>query len=85
MALTRFWFEFGDGYADACGVTALSRDDALDILRREVFDGELPPLTKEIVDVNVGELDANHVLPNLVWPPTWRGIWYPSGHQRHRS
>ena len=80
MALTRFWFEFR-GVSRGYGVTAYSREDALEILRQDAFDGELPLIEREIEDVDVSTLDANHVLANMR-PPSWRGIWYPLGHER---
>jgi hypothetical protein len=81
VTLTRFWFEF-EGEIHPYGVTAYSRTDALEILRSEAFRSELPPIQREIADVDVSQLDPDHVLPNI-WPPTWRGIWYPVGYQRN--
>ena len=81
MTLTRFWFEF-EGKGLGYGVTAYNREDALAILRRDVFGCELPPLRSEAADVDVSQLDEGHVLPNI-WPPNWRGVWFPRGYQRN--
>ncbi|WP_459554946.1 hypothetical protein [Lacunimicrobium album] len=62
-----------------CGVTAASKDAAAEMMRRVVFRGEPLPLIESFIeDVDLRELDANHVLPNMGdW--TKVGIWYPLG------
>lgn len=75
--LTPYWFEFS-GFSSGYGVTAHRRHDALNILRHAVFGGELPPTTREIENVDVSELDASIRLD--MWPPAWRGIWFPRGY-----
>lgn len=65
--LHRYWLEFegefeGEQWSSAFGVTAFTRDDALAILRDEAFKGDVPRLVREIEDVDVSQLDANHVL-----------------------
>jgi hypothetical protein len=83
--LKRFWFEFdvslGDALRGGCGVTAVDREDALGLIRERVRGGaELPAVTECIEDVDVSKLDPRHVLPNLVMPTIWRGVWFPQGY-----
>ena len=89
QGLTRYWFEFDITAEDdhpvgvllGCGVTARGYDDALSLLRERVWEGrELPPVRNVIEDVDVSSLDPGHVLPNLVMPPTGRGVWFPQGY-----
>ena len=60
--LTRYWFEFPGliGF----GVTAFSVDDAFFLLEAEgyLIDRSVPV----IVDVEVSQLDASHVLPRAI-------------------
>ena len=86
--LTRYWFEFEsspdvervDSLRAGCGVTARDYGDALALIRERVCDGgDLPPVRKCVENVDVLSLDPRHVLPNLVMPPIWRGIWFPQG------
>lgn len=81
--LTRFWFEF-DELADpppgarlGCGVTAMSRSDA-EQLMRDGSGRDLPPIRRVIEDVDVATLDEGHVLPN-VGDVSVRGVWFPRG------
>ena len=60
-------------------MTAWTREDAIAILRRLVFDGGNVARHTVIEDVDVTTLDANHVLPNMM-PPSVRGVWYPIGY-----
>jgi hypothetical protein len=89
IPLHRFWFTFaispgelGQHYSYAglgygCGVTAYSLEDALNVLRQELFrDDPLPEIEQVVEDVNVGALDPGHVLPNMRSPDE-RGIWFP--------
>ena len=87
--LRRFWFEFDLTVEDehpagillGCGVTARSYEDAVVLLRERVWEGrELPSIRKVIEDVDISSLDRAHVLPNLVMPPVWRGVWFPQGY-----
>jgi hypothetical protein len=85
-ALTRYWFEFDRSTDSArlipsAGVTAWSESDARALLSDRLFsDLEMPEIVKVIPDVDVSELDHNHVRRNME-PPNARGIWYPRGHQ----
>ena len=60
-----------------CGVTALDRDDAEQLLRMTIFGGEALPAVIDVVqDVDVRELDQGHVVLN-VGDPSIRGVWFP--------
>jgi hypothetical protein len=82
--LHRYWFTFeGDarslpaGLTMGCGVTAVNRDEAAVVIQRELLGGnELPPVARVVEDVDIGELDPNHVLPN-VGPSNVAGVWFP--------
>jgi hypothetical protein len=62
-----------------CGVTAYSLEDALALVRQELWrtDEPLPSIREVIEDVDVSTLDPGHVLPNM-GPPIWRGVWFPN-------
>ena len=86
--LHRYWLIFdvaGEVHVPSrlrlgCGVTAYDRNDAMNILEREVFGGGLvPKVIQTIEDVDVSTLDENHVLPNME-TVTLRGVWYPKGY-----
>ena len=78
MKLTRYWFELeGEtisrlGY----GVTAYGEADALELLAAAI-GRPLPRVRSVIVDIDVSTLDGGHVLPNVVAPPSERGVWFP--------
>jgi hypothetical protein len=80
--LHRFWFRFESssdlfiGRALGCGVTAVDRRAAEDLLRTEVFHGQLPQVVEVIKDVDVRDLDQGHVIPNM-GDPSIRGVWFP--------
>ncbi len=82
--LHRYWFTFKGhshslpaGLAIGCGVTAFSRDEAAELIKRELLAGkELPTVMHVVEDVDVSALDPNHVLPN-VGPSNVRGVWFP--------
>ena len=85
--LRRFWIELNlEGKRDVpvsvdmgFGITAHSLDDALQLLREQVFRGrELPPLDRVREDVDISMLDPNHVRPNM-GNPVVRGVWFPLG------
>jgi hypothetical protein len=80
--LRRFWFTF-DPFAEltplrlGCGVTAFTYDDALSLLKAEIFGvAANPPIATCIEDIDVSTLDAGHVIPNM-GDVTVRGIWFP--------
>ena len=60
-------------------MTAYSRDDAQEILRRQVFGGPIPNVTRMIEDVDASTLDQGHVLPNMEVVVV-RGVWFPKGY-----
>ncbi len=87
--LTRYWFRFDQtinqphpmGTLAGCGVTACSREEALQMLAERVFRSDtLPPIKECIEAVDVSQLDENHVRPNM-GNPTSPGVWYPLGYQ----
>ena len=88
MNLRRFWFKFDLSMNDphpigtlmGCGVTASSRQEALELLSAGVFQRHpMPSITKCVEDVEMADLDPKHVLPN-VGDPSQSGIWFPLGY-----
>jgi len=88
MNIRKFWFEFSEicdkplplGLKLGCGISGYDYDDALDIAKRVIFEGKsLPPLSKEIKDVDISKLDENHIRPNM-GNALQRGVWYPLGY-----
>lgn len=83
--LRRFWFVFDQidsfrALSIGCGVTAYDHDDALQIMRKKIFEGHaVPHIQKCIADVDVSTLDSGHVLPNM-GVVVRRGIWFPLGY-----
>ncbi|MCX5660698.1 MAG: hypothetical protein NTW19_13400 [Planctomycetota bacterium] len=82
--LRRFWIEVERGRPRslpfwAFGVTAHDYADALAILQERVFkDCGLPEVVRVVANVDVRELDQNHVVPNM-GVVVWRGVWHPKG------
>jgi hypothetical protein len=82
--LHRYWFEFRaprqelpPGSWLGCGVTAVDTEDAQRLLVQGPFRGApLPTIERVVEDVDVSELDAEHVVPNM-GDPTQRGVWFP--------
>lgn len=58
------------------GVTTYSQDDALSLQSKANFAIHLTE-TNVIENIDVSQLDQNHVLPNI-GAPNVRGIWYPN-------
>jgi len=84
----RFWFEFEisnafkypPGIGIGLGVTALSFNDAVELMDAKVFlKVKRPPFKKVIEDVDIRTLDQGHVIPNMK-PVIFRGIWFPLGY-----
>ena len=80
--LTRYWLTF-DVESDTrvpplgVGVTAATKNDALNLVQSQLLDGDpLPTIINVREDVDVRTLDAGHVLPNM-GDPSRRGIWFP--------
>jgi hypothetical protein len=66
-------------WMERCGVTAYSLDDALELVRQQLWKCEatLPPIRKVIEDVDVSTLEDRYVLTHM-GPPIWRGVWFPN-------
>ena len=87
MRLHRYWVRFNvtkdpypGGLLLGVGVTAFGIDDALNLIRSKIFEGqELPPIKEIIEDIDVSTLDPKHILPNMRGNPAARGIWFPQG------
>lgn len=81
---TRYWIDFkcferptplNLGY----GVTAESKEAALELVRRVVFNDESFEVENIIENVSIADLDQAHVVPNM-GNPMIRGIWFPLGY-----
>ncbi len=60
-----------------CGVTAYSVEDALSLIRDQVFPRSQMPEVVSIREIReVSELDQNHVVPNM-GNTLARGVWFP--------
>lgn len=83
--LRKFWFRFEalprpTAINLGCGVTADSRDDALQLLREHVFGPNgPPPIVEYIEDVELDQIEQKHARPNI-GDPQRRGIWFPQGY-----
>lgn len=86
--MIRYWFEFAlKDYKDipygiimGCGITAHNYEDAKSILRARVFINKpLPEILKVIENIDLRNLDQNHVLPNIA-SVSQRGVWFPLGY-----
>lgn len=86
--MTRYWFEFDFknyvsvpyGVIMGCGITAYNYEDAKTILKSKVFTtSPLPEILRLIEDVDLRNLDQNHVLLNI-GPVIQRGVWFPLGY-----
>jgi hypothetical protein len=75
LELRRFWFPTPGAFG--IGVTAYSRSDA-ESLAREAAErlGRSFETGSVIEDVDVRDLDRNHVVPNM-GPAEFRGVWFP--------
>lgn len=73
--------ELPGGAVAGCGVTALGKDDALQLLRTSVFAGrDLPENIAISIVRSETDLDQKHVLPNL-GNMLRHGVWFPLGHE----
>lgn len=88
MKLTKFWFTFDltmrdphpPGVLMGCGITAVDEEDAVRILKENVFRTHpFAGIKAMVTDVDVSKLDQDHVLPNM-GDPTRRGVWFPLGY-----
>ena len=76
--LHRYWFDTkGKGHL-GFGVTAYSVEDAKVLVDEAAKRLGLSAQVNEVVeDVDVRDLDQNHVVPNM-GPPNFRGVWFPN-------
>ena len=75
LLLRRFWFPI-PGHL-GIGVTAASRADAEVLAADAAAQIGWPFVVAGVIeDVDVRDLDQNHVVPNM-GVVSWRGIWYP--------
>jgi hypothetical protein len=90
--LTRFWFRFDlkfdqphpTGTLLGCGVTASSKEEAIEYLKKIVFRTyEFPRINECIEGVDVASLDKGHVQPNMD-DPTRPGVWFPFGYREEQ-
>ncbi|PUZ22961.1 hypothetical protein DCC81_21335 [Chitinophaga parva] len=86
--MMRYWFEFDftnydkvpSGLLMGCGVTGYGYEDVINILKEKVFiNKSLPEIKKVAENIDLQELDQNHVLPNIN-SPNQRGVWFPLGY-----
>ena len=75
ISLKRFWFEFQKEPAlpqevwMGCGVTAYDFDDAINLLKQRVFKtNEIPVIINCKENVDIRNLDQNHVVLNMLPP-----------------
>lgn len=81
----KFWFTFNEKIDFSplnlgCGVTAISEEDAIKILRDIVILDKGLTVKSCILDVDLSSLD-DHVRPN-VGNVFVRGVWFPMGYSR---
>jgi hypothetical protein len=75
LSLRRFWCPI-PGHL-GIGVTAASRAEAEALASGAAAQLRWSFTSSNIVeDVDVRDLDQNHVVPNM-GPPNWRGVWFP--------
>ena len=73
--LHRYWFELGRGLG--IGVTAHSLEEAEALAMRTCeASGWVFDVVKVVADIDVRDLDQNHVVPNM-GPPNFKGVWFP--------
>ena len=76
--LTKYWIEFDslDSSWRSVGITAYTEEDAINIIKEYLKNDTLPEIIDLQSNINLNELDQNHVIPNMS-EPYFRGIWYP--------
>lgn len=86
--MIRYWFDFDfancdkvpNGLLMGCGVTGYGYEDVINILKERIFiNKSLPVIKKMVENVDLQELDRDHVLPNIN-SPNQRGVWFPLGY-----
>lgn len=85
--LQKYWFTFNNkhilppGLSLGCGITAYTKEDALFIMKENVFTSYEFVQPLEIVEnIHISTLDENHIIPNML-PPNNRGVWFPVGYK----
>lgn len=74
--LKRFWFKTDMGLG--IGVSAYSLEDAKSLVNKAIESLQTNQEILEIIeDIDVRDLDQNHVVPNM-GAPNFRGIWFPN-------
>jgi len=73
-ALTRFWFSSPGRWG--VGVSAYSLEDARAMIGAEESLRDYV-LTEVIEDIDIQNLDQDHVVPNM-GTPSFRAIWFPN-------
>jgi hypothetical protein len=75
--MRRYWFPI-PGHL-GIGVTATTLAEAIELATTAAtrLTWRVDPETV-IEDVDVRDLDQNHVVPNM-GVATWRGVWFPNG------
>jgi hypothetical protein len=87
VTLTRYWIVFRTAEQATplnfgCGVTASSLAEAISLVRNNVFVGvPMPDILSIKENISVGDLDKNHVVPNM-GNPAVHGIWFPLGYEQ---
>ena len=76
--LTKYWIEISaDNWTWATyGVTAYSKEDALNIIKSYLPNKSSFEVLKVIENFDISTLDQNHIVPNI-GSPFLRGIWHP--------
>ena len=75
LLLRRYWFKTSERIG--LGVTAYSLDNAKSLVNETISEWRINyEVIKIIEDVDIRDLDQNHVLPNI-GSLNFRGIWYP--------
>lgn len=83
--LKRYWFTFEKLQQPTplnlgCGVTAFSKEEAIELLKKRVFkNDDLPLVTQCAENIDISTLESNHVRPNM-GNPIFHGVWFPLGY-----
>ena len=83
--LHRYWFRFERLKQPSplnlgCGVTAFSKEDAVELMKQMIFLAEDLQIKECIEEVDITSLDQKHIIPNM-GNVVVRGIWFPLGFQ----
>ncbi len=77
-SLTRYWIEFAEPRPFLAnlgvGVTAFDEKDAMGLVSSSLSLS--CEVAKVHADIDVRDLDQNHVIPNM-GAPSNRGVWFP--------